>query len=51
MNVAETLERTKRMKEELDALNVELAALHEPMIHDINDIPLIIGFLERRVNK
>lgn len=47
-NAAETLERLKRVKQELDELNAALAALGEPPVCDVNDIPLIIGFLENR---
>ena len=48
-NVVETLERVKRLKDEINAVNTELKALGEPSIYDVADIPITIRFLEKRI--
>jgi len=48
-NAAEVLERIKRVQQELDEINADLAELCEPPICDVDDIPLIIRFLEKRI--
>jgi len=50
-NTVKVLERLKRIQQELDELNADLATLGEPEVYDVNDIPLIIGFLEKNLER